>query len=159
MPFSSSALSPTQCFLNAIVQCLSHTRGLRDYCLLKRYRQEKFANEDAKLTEGTVVVPALPLDLLPHRFSLCFTLHLLILFLLHFVAPYVPAPAFSQVLTGLWDENEVESAINPRQLYSVFKEAVPYFSGYRWEELCNRRRTIVQLFYVSRTLKYSNLCN
>lgn len=71
MPVSSSALSPTQCFLNAIVQCLSHTRGLRDYCLLKRYTQEKFANEDAKLTEGTVVVPALLLHLLPHRFSLC----------------------------------------------------------------------------------------
>lgn len=136
MPVSSSALSPTQCFLNAIVQCLSHTRGLRDYCLLKRYRQEKFANEDAKLTEGTAVVPALLPHLLPSHFLLCLylffsTLHLLIFFLLHFVSPYVPAPAFSQVLTGLWDENEMESAINPRQLYSVFKEAVPYFSGYR----------------------------
>lgn len=139
------------------MQCLSHTRGLRDYCLLKRHRQEKFANEDAKLTEGPAVVPASPpassSSSLPSLFVSFFfsTLHLLIFFLLRFVAPSVPAPAFSQVLTGLWDENEMESAINPRQLYSVFKEAVPYFSGYRWEELWNRVRTIAQIFYQSRT--------
>ncbi|CAG07344.1 unnamed protein product, partial [Tetraodon nigroviridis] len=95
------------CFLNAIVQCLSHTRGLRDYCLLKRYRQEKFANQDAKLTE-----------------------------------------AFSQVLTGLWDENEVESAINPRQLYSVFKEAVPYFSGYSQQDAQEFLRFLLDKLHV-----------
>uniref|UniRef100_A0A3Q3X040 ubiquitinyl hydrolase 1 n=1 Tax=Mola mola TaxID=94237 RepID=A0A3Q3X040_MOLML len=78
------------CFLNAIVQCLSHTRGLRDYCLLKLHRQEKFTKEEAKLTE-----------------------------------------AFSQVLLGLWNENEGDTAINPRQFYNLFKEAVPYFSGYQ----------------------------
>ncbi|KAM9828773.1 ubiquitin carboxyl-terminal hydrolase 21 isoform X2 [Syngnathus typhle] len=40
------------CFLNAIVQCLSHTRGLRDYCLLKSYRQDKFSKEEPRLTEA-----------------------------------------------------------------------------------------------------------
>ncbi|KAK0142257.1 Ubiquitin carboxyl-terminal hydrolase 21 [Merluccius polli] len=40
------------CFLNAVVQCLSHTRGLRDYCLLKSYRQEKSSKEEAKLMEA-----------------------------------------------------------------------------------------------------------
>uniref|UniRef100_A0A3Q3ESL4 ubiquitinyl hydrolase 1 n=1 Tax=Labrus bergylta TaxID=56723 RepID=A0A3Q3ESL4_9LABR len=77
------------CFLNAVVQCLSHTRGLRDYCLLKSYKQEKFSKEDAKLME-----------------------------------------AFSQVLSGLWDVND-GNTVNPRQFYSIFKEAVPYFSGYQ----------------------------
>lgn len=71
MPTLPFALSPTQCFLNAIVQCLSHTRGLRDYCLLKPYRQEKFIKEDAKLTEGMfpplLLFPPLPII---HLFSL-----------------------------------------------------------------------------------------
>uniref|UniRef100_A0A3Q3JR03 ubiquitinyl hydrolase 1 n=1 Tax=Monopterus albus TaxID=43700 RepID=A0A3Q3JR03_MONAL len=40
------------CFLNAVVQCLSHTCGLRDYCLLRSYRHEKFSKEDAKLMEA-----------------------------------------------------------------------------------------------------------
>ncbi|KAE8293525.1 Rho-related GTP-binding protein RhoA-C [Larimichthys crocea] len=81
------------CFLNAIVQCLSHTCGLRDYCLLKRYTQEKFSKEDAKLME-----------------------------------------AFTQVLSGLWDENEGGRVVNPRQFYNLFKEAVPYFSGYSQQD-------------------------
>lgn len=41
-----------QCFLNAVVQCLSHTRGLRDYCLLKSYKHDKFSKEEPRLTEG-----------------------------------------------------------------------------------------------------------
>uniref|UniRef100_A0A671URI1 ubiquitinyl hydrolase 1 n=1 Tax=Sparus aurata TaxID=8175 RepID=A0A671URI1_SPAAU len=81
------------CFLNAVVQCLSHTCGLRDYCLLKLYKKEKFSKEDAKLTE-----------------------------------------AFSQVLLGLWNENEGETVVNPRQFYNFFKEAVPYFSGYSQQD-------------------------
>ncbi|KAG7279858.1 hypothetical protein CRUP_016185 [Coryphaenoides rupestris] len=40
------------CFLNAIVQCLSHTPSLRDYCLLKLYRQEKSSKEEPKLMEA-----------------------------------------------------------------------------------------------------------
>lgn len=47
------------------------------------------------------------------------------------IAPCLPA--FSQVLSGLWDENEADAVVNPRQFYNLFKEAVPYFSGYRWE--------------------------
>uniref|UniRef100_A0A669CYT7 ubiquitinyl hydrolase 1 n=1 Tax=Oreochromis niloticus TaxID=8128 RepID=A0A669CYT7_ORENI len=35
-----------------IVQCLSHTCGLRDYCLLKSYKHEKFSKEEAKLMEA-----------------------------------------------------------------------------------------------------------
>lgn len=46
-----------QCFLNAVVQCLSHTRGLRDYCLVKAYKHEKFSKEDAKLMEGVFLSP------------------------------------------------------------------------------------------------------
>lgn len=42
-----------------------------------------------------------------------------------------PGPAFSQVLSGLWDVNEGDVVVNPRQFYNIFKEAVPYFSGYR----------------------------
>lgn len=45
----------------------------------------------------------------------------------------VLVPAFSQVLSGLWDVNEGDTVVNPRQFYSIFKEAVPHFSGYRWE--------------------------
>uniref|UniRef100_A0A672FRR8 Ubiquitin carboxyl-terminal hydrolase 21 n=1 Tax=Salarias fasciatus TaxID=181472 RepID=A0A672FRR8_SALFA len=80
------------CFLNAVVQCLSHTRGLRDYCLLQSYKREKFSKEEAKLME-----------------------------------------AFSQVLSGLW-EAKGDAVVNPRQLYSVFKDAVPYFSGYSQQD-------------------------
>lgn len=41
-----------QCFLNAIVQCLSHTRGLRDYCLMKAYLQDKHSNREPVLMNG-----------------------------------------------------------------------------------------------------------
>ncbi|XP_072305947.1 ubiquitin carboxyl-terminal hydrolase 21 isoform X2 [Eucyclogobius newberryi] len=81
------------CFLNAIVQCLSHTYGLRDYCLLKSYRHEMFSKEDAKLME-----------------------------------------AFTKVLSGLWDVNGDDRAVNPKHFYNVFKEAVPYFSGYSQQD-------------------------
>ncbi|XP_056157698.1 ubiquitin carboxyl-terminal hydrolase 21 [Lampris incognitus] len=81
------------CFLNAIIQCLSHTRGLRDYCLLRFYRTEKNSKEEAKLME-----------------------------------------AFSQVLAGLWDVNGGDGVVNPRQFYSIFKEAVPHFSGYSQQD-------------------------
>ncbi|CAL9703107.1 unnamed protein product [Knipowitschia caucasica] len=81
------------CFLNAIVQCLSHTHGLRDYCLLTSYRHEKFNKEDAKLLE-----------------------------------------AFTKVLSSLWDVNGDDRAVNPKQFYNVFKEAVPYFSGYSQQD-------------------------
>ncbi|XP_063063863.1 ubiquitin carboxyl-terminal hydrolase 21 [Engraulis encrasicolus] len=37
------------CFLNAVVQCLSHTRGLRDYCLTKAYLQEKHSKQEPVL--------------------------------------------------------------------------------------------------------------
>ncbi|XP_077369677.1 ubiquitin carboxyl-terminal hydrolase 21 [Festucalex cinctus] len=81
------------CFLNAIVQCLSHTRGLRDYCLLKSYRHDKFSKEEPRLTE-----------------------------------------AFSQVLSGLWDTKEDDTVVNPRQFYNIFRDAVPYFSGYSQQD-------------------------
>lgn len=41
-----------QCFLNAIVQCLSHTCGLRDYCLMKAYLQDKHSNQEPVLMNG-----------------------------------------------------------------------------------------------------------
>nr|XP_024000702.1 ubiquitin carboxyl-terminal hydrolase 21-like [Salvelinus alpinus] len=83
------------CFLNAVVQCLSHTRGLRDYCLVKAYRQEMCSREEPHLME-----------------------------------------AFSQVLLGLWDVNEenYNTEVNPGKFYSVFKDAVPYFSGYSQQD-------------------------
>uniref|UniRef100_A0A3Q2XBF5 Ubiquitin carboxyl-terminal hydrolase n=1 Tax=Hippocampus comes TaxID=109280 RepID=A0A3Q2XBF5_HIPCM len=77
------------CFLNAIVQCLSHTRGLRDYCLLKSYKHDKFSKEEPRLTE------------------------------------------FSQVLSGLWNSKEEDTVVNPRQFYNIFRDTVPYFSGYQ----------------------------
>uniref|UniRef100_H2LXH4 Ubiquitin carboxyl-terminal hydrolase n=1 Tax=Oryzias latipes TaxID=8090 RepID=H2LXH4_ORYLA len=77
------------CFLNAVVQCLSHTRALRNYSLLKSYKHEKFSKEDAKLME------------------------------------------FSKVLSGLWDVNDGDTVVHPRKFYSIFKDAVPYFSGYQ----------------------------
>ncbi|XP_031421817.1 ubiquitin carboxyl-terminal hydrolase 21 [Clupea harengus] len=33
------------CFLNAVVQCLSHTHGLRDYCLTKSYLQDRHSSK------------------------------------------------------------------------------------------------------------------
>uniref|UniRef100_A0A3Q1JGR0 ubiquitinyl hydrolase 1 n=1 Tax=Anabas testudineus TaxID=64144 RepID=A0A3Q1JGR0_ANATE len=81
------------CFLNAIVQCLSHTHGLRDYCLLRSYRHEKFSKEEPKLME-----------------------------------------AFAQVLSGLWDVNEGDTVVNARQFYNIFKEVVPYFTGYSQQD-------------------------
>ncbi|KAI7794066.1 putative ubiquitin carboxyl-terminal hydrolase 21-like, partial [Triplophysa rosa] len=48
------------CFLNAIVQCLSHTRGLRDYCLMKAYLQDKHSNQEPVLmNEFSKVLAAL----------------------------------------------------------------------------------------------------
>lgn len=76
---AKSVLCPpclNQCFLNAVVQCLSHTRGLRDYCLLKLYQQEKFSKEDAKLTDGTCVSGCLCVHACPcvYVYVLCFLL-------------------------------------------------------------------------------------
>lgn len=98
------------------MQCLSHTRGLRDYCLLKSYRQEKFSKEDAKLTEGMFLSLAVSSSSDDTSFL---------------IAPCLLASAFSQVLSGLWDENEGDTSVNPRHFYNLFKEVVPYFSGYR----------------------------
>uniref|UniRef100_A0A8C6L5I8 Ubiquitin carboxyl-terminal hydrolase n=1 Tax=Nothobranchius furzeri TaxID=105023 RepID=A0A8C6L5I8_NOTFU len=81
------------CFLNAVLQCLSHTHVLRNYCLLKSYKCEKFSKDEAKLME-----------------------------------------AFSRVLSGLWDRAKGEKVVNPHQFYSIFKETVPYFSGYSQQD-------------------------
>uniref|UniRef100_A0A3B3Y825 ubiquitinyl hydrolase 1 n=1 Tax=Poecilia mexicana TaxID=48701 RepID=A0A3B3Y825_9TELE len=43
-----------QCFLNAVVQCLSHTCVLRNYCLLKSYKHEKFSKEEANVFKEVV---------------------------------------------------------------------------------------------------------
>lgn len=48
------------------------------------------------------------------------------------VSVFLAMPAFSKVLSGLWDVNEGDKVVNPRQFYNVFTEAVPYFNGYRW---------------------------
>ncbi|TRY96650.1 hypothetical protein DNTS_024264 [Danionella cerebrum] len=37
------------CFLNAIMQCLSHTRSLRDYCLMRTYIQDKHSSQEPVL--------------------------------------------------------------------------------------------------------------
>ncbi|XP_051947736.1 LOW QUALITY PROTEIN: ubiquitin carboxyl-terminal hydrolase 21 [Xyrauchen texanus] len=82
------------CFLNAIVQCLSHTRSLRDYCLLKVvYLQDKHSNQEPVLMNE-----------------------------------------FSNVLAGLWDCDGGETTVNPGKFYHIFKEAVPYFSGYSQQD-------------------------
>lgn len=41
-------------------------------------------------------------------------------------------PAFSQVLSGLWDVNDGDTVVNARQFYNIFKEVVPCFTGYRY---------------------------
>lgn len=48
-----------QCFLNAIVQCLSHTQGLRDYCLTKAYLQDMCSSQEPVLTNGGRIVPCM----------------------------------------------------------------------------------------------------
>lgn len=129
---AKSVLCPlclNQCFLNAIVQCLSHTHGLRAYCLLKLYQREKFSKEDAKLTDGTCVSVCLCVHV---RAFACVRVRALLPVISHLTsASWFCAAAFHQVLSGLWDENEGDAAMNPQQFYSLFKEAVPYFSGYR----------------------------
>ncbi|MGH0174740.1 UNVERIFIED_CONTAM: hypothetical protein FKN15_068994 [Acipenser sinensis] len=43
------------CFLNSMVQCLSHTRTLRDYCLQKKYRQKVSSRRKTELMNGKVL--------------------------------------------------------------------------------------------------------
>ncbi|XP_066529105.1 ubiquitin carboxyl-terminal hydrolase 21 [Hoplias malabaricus] len=81
------------CFLNAIVQCLSHTQSLRDYCLTKMYLQDMNSSQEPELMNE-----------------------------------------FTKVLEGLWDVNRGDSTVNPGKFYHVFKEAVPYFSGYSQQD-------------------------
>ncbi|KAI4901517.1 hypothetical protein NFI96_033434, partial [Prochilodus magdalenae] len=81
------------CFLNAIVQCLSHTRSLRDYCLTKTYLQDMCSSQEPELMNE-----------------------------------------FTKVLEGLWDVNGGDTTVNPGKFYRVFKEAVPYFSGYSQQD-------------------------
>lgn len=63
-----------QCFLNAVLQCLSSTRPLRDFCLRRDFRQEVPGGGRAQeLTEGGLLPHPRPLpqptDLSP---SACF---------------------------------------------------------------------------------------
>ncbi|XP_026097467.1 ubiquitin carboxyl-terminal hydrolase 21 isoform X2 [Carassius auratus] len=81
------------CFLNAIVQCLSHTRSLRDYCLMRTYLQDKHSNQEPVLMNE-----------------------------------------FTKVLAGLWECDGGETTVNPGKFYHVFKDSVPYFSGYCQED-------------------------
>ncbi|XP_030626137.1 ubiquitin carboxyl-terminal hydrolase 21 [Chanos chanos] len=81
------------CFLNSVVQCLSHTCSLRDYCLTKVYLQDMCSSQEPKLMN-----------------------------------------AFTQVLTELWDADSRDTPVNPGKFYSIFKEAVPYFSGYSQQD-------------------------
>lgn len=53
----------SQCFLNAVLQCLSSTRPLRDFCLRRDFRQEVPGGGRAQeLTEGraTPLAPPFP---------------------------------------------------------------------------------------------------
>ncbi|XP_036386600.1 ubiquitin carboxyl-terminal hydrolase 21 [Megalops cyprinoides] len=81
------------CFLNAVVQCLSHTESLRYYCLTKAYQKEMGSSKEPKLMN-----------------------------------------AFTQVLADLWDVNRTDAPVNPGKFYNVFKESVPYFSGYSQQD-------------------------
>ncbi|KAK3547160.1 hypothetical protein QTP86_015625 [Hemibagrus guttatus] len=81
------------CFLNAIVQCLSHTQGLRDYCLSKTYLQDMCSSREPELMNE-----------------------------------------FTKVLEGLWCTGEGKRTVNPDRFYRVFKEALPYFSGYSQQD-------------------------
>lgn len=57
-----TAVSPLlpQCFLNAVLQCLSSTRPLRDFCLRRDFRQEVPGGGRAQeLTEGGQQLPIL----------------------------------------------------------------------------------------------------
>ncbi|XP_034167937.2 ubiquitin carboxyl-terminal hydrolase 21 isoform X2 [Pangasianodon hypophthalmus] len=81
------------CFLNAIVQCLSHTQGLRDYCLTKTYLQDMCSSQEPELMNE-----------------------------------------FTKVLEGLWCTDEGKRPVNPERFYCVFKEAMPYFTGYSQQD-------------------------
>lgn len=52
--FLHPAPPPPQCFMNAVLQCLSSTKPLRDYCLRREFRQEHPGTLRAQqeLTEG-----------------------------------------------------------------------------------------------------------
>ncbi|KAJ8411994.1 hypothetical protein AAFF_G00142610 [Aldrovandia affinis] len=81
------------CFLNAVVQCLSHTHSLRDYCLSRAYQQEMGSSKEPKLMNE-----------------------------------------FTQVLAHLWDTNRTDTPMHPGRFYNMFKESVPYFSGYSQQD-------------------------
>ncbi|KAI5612320.1 ubiquitin carboxyl-terminal hydrolase 21 isoform X2, partial [Silurus asotus] len=85
--------SGNMCFLNAIVQCLSHTQGLRDYCLTKTYIQDMCSSQEPELMNE-----------------------------------------FTKVLEKLWCTDEAKRTVNPERFYRVFKEAMPYFSGYNQQD-------------------------
>lgn len=55
-------MSPGQCFMNAVLQCLSSTKPLRDYCLRRDFQQERPPGPRApqELTEGGADPPKPP---------------------------------------------------------------------------------------------------
>lgn len=55
-------VSPGQCFMNAVLQCLSSTKPLRDYCLRRDFQQEQPPGPRApqELTEGGADPPKPP---------------------------------------------------------------------------------------------------
>ncbi|KAK2492127.1 hypothetical protein MC885_005201 [Smutsia gigantea] len=94
------------CFLNAVLQCLSSTRPLRDFCLRRDFRQEVPGGGRAQ--ELTEVINLLPLS--------------------------IPTPtAFADVLGALWHPDSCE-AVNPTRFRAVFQKYVPSFSGYSQQD-------------------------
>ncbi|MEJ1270351.1 ubiquitin specific peptidase 21 [Cricetulus griseus] len=111
------------CFLNAVLQCLSSTRPLRDFCLRRDFRQEVPGGGRAQeLTEvppfleafypRNLLLPAL-LDINP-----CVT---------------VTPTAFADVIGALWHPDSCE-AVNPTRFRAVFQKYVPSFSGYSQQD-------------------------
>lgn len=117
-----------QCFLNAVLQCLSSTRPLRDFCLRRDFRQEVPGGGRAQeLTEGGVTIPLLPNSTRNLRLPLSPPTNT------HSLSMPFP-PAFADVIGALWHPDSCE-AVNPTRFRAVFQKYVPSFSGYRWELL------------------------
>ncbi|CAJ0929893.1 unnamed protein product, partial [Ranitomeya imitator] len=145
------------CFLNAVLQCLSSTRPLRDYVLRQEYRHEQpvSSRTSQELTEVGAILDCACIPgsrvLLPspghvRRFQRYRTAPP--------ASPSLPAAihspdnttptwrcyyhslllsAFADVIASLWS-TEAPDAANPARLRTIFQKYVPSFTGYSQQD-------------------------
>lgn len=109
-----------QCFMNSILQCLSNTHSLRDYCLHNSHRRDLNNNNrtNTALMEGKCA----------DRISVCFSsegTHPD-----HGNPPSLPITEFAKLIQTMWTST-TSDAVSPSEFKTQIQRYAPRFVGYK----------------------------